>query len=301
MAHRSTHTHPTRLPLLLLLGLLLGCTEKKILQPSDFCRFVKTSVEGEGKLETAVVTYQRKGGVEVSLVAAVHVGDEAYYDALESLFAGQQAVLYELIADPEAIKSPERSQSGVSFLQRFLKSMLELEFQLDAIDYTRDNFVHADLDPETFVELQEKRGESIFTFMWDLMKEEMKRMEKGEGSEITAFTLLAAMLTDDHAKSLKYLIAQELERMMETLAGVDVDEEGKRKESVIVTDRNRKAIQVLKRELAKDRKRLCIFYGAAHMPDLEQRLMRDLGFTKKSQRWLTAWDVRAKKPAKSSR
>ncbi len=87
---------------------------------------------------------------------------------------------------------------------------------------------------------------------------------------------------------------------METMAGVVVDEDGKRKESVIVTDRNRKAIQVLKRELAKDRKRLCIFYGAAHMPDLEQRLV-DLGFTKKSQRWLTAWDVRAKKPAKSPR
>ena len=34
-------------------------------------------------------------------------------------------------------------------------------FQLDGIDYNAGNFVHADLDTETFHRMQEERGESI--------------------------------------------------------------------------------------------------------------------------------------------
>ena len=40
---------------------------------------------------------------------------------------------------------------------------------------------------------------------------------------------------------------------------------------------------------------LAIFYGAAHMQDMESRL-KELGFEKAGQTWVTAWDIPAAKP-----
>ncbi len=41
----------------------------------------------------------------------------------------------------------------------------------------------------------------------------------------------------------------------------------------------------------KKHQRIAIFYGAAHMPDMEERLLA-MGFTKTGERWLRAWDLR---------
>ena len=51
---------------------------------------------------------------------------------------------------------------GYSLLTAFGRAApLNLDYQLDDIDYTRPNFVHADLDAETFQQLQSERGESF--------------------------------------------------------------------------------------------------------------------------------------------
>ena len=103
---------------------------------------------GSFSLETAVVTYRNDQGARVDLVAAIHVGDRAYFDALNRMFAGYDAVLYEVVK-PAGMEVPapgERADNPVSSLQRFIKDMLGLEFQLDQVDYRAKNFVHADLD-----------------------------------------------------------------------------------------------------------------------------------------------------------
>src|SRR5690606_20035738 len=38
------------------------------------------------------------------------------------------------------------------------------------------------------------------------------------------------------------------------------------------------------------KKNLGIYYGAAHLPHLERRLVDDLGFEKTGQEWIVAWD-----------
>ena len=69
---------------------------------------------------------------------------------------------------------------------------------------------------------------------------------------------------------------------------------------MLLTDRNKRCMEILAERLEKGDKNLGIFYGAAHMPDFEQRLLK-LGFKKTDQRWMTAWDIRPrnkdKKPA----
>jgi len=83
---------------------------------------------------------------------------------------------------------------------------------------------------------------------------------------------------------------------MERLTAGLNDEKG----SVILTDRNKVALKVLARELAAGKKKLAIFYGAAHLPDLEERMIEKMGFERKATRWVTAWKlperVELKKP-----
>ena len=114
-----------------------------------FLRFVDGGAAG-GRLETSDVTYRNADGVTVRLVSAVHIGEKAYYEAMAKSFEGDDAVLYELVkpkdAPPPLPGERPASGSGVGEIQRMLKEVLKLDFQLDAIDYSARNFVHADLD-----------------------------------------------------------------------------------------------------------------------------------------------------------
>jgi hypothetical protein len=53
-------------------------------------------------------------------------------------------------------------------------------------------------------------------------------------------------------------------------------------------------MKVLDEQLSKGRKKVAIFYGAAHMPDLQKRLVRDLGYQQHSTAWMRAWDIKRK-------
>jgi hypothetical protein len=61
--------------------------------------------------------------------------------------------------------------------------------------------------------------------------------------------------------------------------------------SVIITERNNRALAVLDREVAKGRRNLGIFYGAAHLSLMEADLERR-GYHRTGERWLTAWDIK---------
>jgi len=262
----------------------------------DKSKFLLFHDEGKdtGALKTSIVTYRNKDGVEVSLVSAVHVGDKKYYDDLEDDFRRYDALLYEMIK-PEGVSPSSRGNEGggsiISVLQRGMKTALDLEFQLDGIDYSSPNFVHADMDPTTFFRLQKKKGEGIFSLMLKSMQAEMKRQKNGKGKPPGVFDLIRAFASEDSARSLKYLFARQMEGMEDIMAGFEGDGE-----SVIVGERNKVAIKVLKREMKAGKKKIGIFYGAAHMPDMEERMVKELGFTQSGKpRWLIAWDIRKKK------
>ena len=125
---------------------------------SRFIRFVDEG-GGEGRLETAIVTYLGPQGQRLDLVSAVHVADRVYYDKLQALFEDYDSLRYEMVK-PKHMQpqgNNRRRQGLISFFQRGLKNVLKLEFQLDGLDYLRPNFVHADLDAETFTKLSKDR------------------------------------------------------------------------------------------------------------------------------------------------
>ena len=61
--------------------------------------------------------------------------------------------------------------------------------------------------------------------------------------------------------------------------------------SAIITERNKKAFEVLRREIAKGRKKIAVFYGAGHLPDMQRRLEQDFGMQQTGTDWVTAWSL----------
>jgi arsenate reductase-like glutaredoxin family protein len=225
----------------------------------------------------------------VDLVGAIHVGEQEYYEQLNRLFDDYDAVLFELVA-PEGTKIPRggRKSSGgsaITYLQKMLKNTLDLEFQLEHVDYTKKNMVHADMSPREFAESMEKRGESFFKMFFKMMGQAMA-MQSKSSHQMSDAQLIAALLSRDRAFQLKRLLAvqmQDVEMHLAMLYGP----EG----STIITERNKKALQVLEREIKNGKKKLAIFYGAGHLPDFEARLKEDFGLKRQNQRWLAAWKL----------
>lgn len=285
-------TPTTRACQLALLLALAGCDQAPTppANPtiSDFARFVDAG-EQRGQFEVAVVRYRHPSrDVTVDLVSAVHVGDQGYYDTLSKRFEGYDALLYELVA-PEGTKpvAGEGGASFVSILQTWMKNTLELQFQLDAIDYHKPNFVHADVSPADMQRMWAERGESIWTLLWRVIA--MSGQIQQEGTTMSTHDLFAALFAKDRARRLKYLLAQQLESIEQALAVFGDGENAS--DSVLVGARNQKALAVMDAEIGRGRKRLGIFYGAAHMPDIEQRLQRERGFRFERHEWLPAWLV----------
>ena len=248
-------------------------------------------------LQTAIVSYVGKNPkgqpVVVDLVGVVHIADRAYYEKLNKLFVSYDAVLYELVA-PKGTKVPKgggekRIRHPLTAMQRMMQSVLQLDYQLDQIDYTKKNFVHADMSPDEFAESMKERDES-FLKMFFRMIGQSAAMQGRPGSMSDA-QLLAALFAKDRSLQLKRLMSRQFEQMEVMLVGF-----GGPDGSTIITERNKKALSVLESELASGKKRLAIFYGAGHLSDMDQRMRANFGMSRVKATWLTAWGMEDKSP-----
>lgn len=271
--------------------------EKNVAEKND--KFVRLAREKNGQpvaLETALVRLARKDNVKhgpvVDLVAAIHVADASYYRRLNEEFKGYEAVLYELIA-PENLKVPQGKNPGgghpVSLVQNWLKDVLNLEFQLRGIDYTRNNMVHADMSPDQFAESMRQRGESALTVLARMLGYELARRSQGKNNS-SDWQILAAFFEKNRALALKRALAEQFEDSEAAMAALEGPQG-----STLISGRNQKALEVLRRELTAGKKKVAIFYGAAHMPDLAKRLSKEFGLVPIETRWLAAWNLRAEK------
>jgi hypothetical protein len=267
---------------------------------ADDVRFLRFADDGKsgGRLETSIVTYRNDAGAVVRLVAAVHIGEKSYYEGLNDTFRSDDAVLYEMVKpkDAGAPKPNTPSKSGIGQFQHFLKDSLNLDFQLDDVDYARPNFVHADLDAETFTKMQDERGESMFTLMLRQMMDQMSKGNSAEGIDTSNVVdeLITSICRPDSERQLKLLLARHMGDMEKAAAGL-----GGPDGSVILTERNKAALKVLSSSLAAGKKKISIFYGAAHMPGMSETLIKELGFKPVSIEWRMAWDlaIRADQPS----
>ncbi|MCF6263122.1 MAG: hypothetical protein L3J24_05995 [Xanthomonadales bacterium] len=99
--------------------------------------------------------------------------------------------------------------------------------------------------------------------------------------------LLLALFSSTLERDLKVIAAQQIIEMRPTMDALE-GESG----STIITTRNLKALQVLKQEIEKGHKKLAIFYGAAHMPGIEEGLVEEFGMKLDQINWVDGWDLR---------
>lgn len=272
--------------------------------PSKFIRLAEDGKDG-GSFQTAITSYEDDKGRKVDLVAAVHIADPAHYQQIQRELDRHGRVLYELVASPDVRPTPgqkHESHSPVSFVQRAMTRGLQLAFQLDSIDYQRDNFVHADLTPAGFEQEMEKRGQNVLDQIFGLMSREMQRAREQADDEEAAeeeagekaskdddeIDVVAAFRRGEGRHALRLMFARQLAGVLGA-DGAPPPEEGTG--TVLLEGRNEHAVEVLKEQLDDGQKDLAIYYGAAHMPGIERALTEKLGFRKTGQRWLVAWDL----------
>jgi hypothetical protein len=272
-------------------------------RPANQFARIKQDASGQAvAFETAIVRYlpeSGQGDLVVDLIGAVHVGDRAYYEKLNKRFEDYDVVLYELVAPPgtRIPKGGRRTGDGVNpigLLQQIMKTVLDLELQTERIDYTKKNFVHADLSPEGMAEAMRNRGETgltvILNIVSDLLKQQnLQQLGKAGAPGDDEPDILSMLIDPTGGSKLKRLMAEQLINFSTGEGGL-----GRTLNTILVTDRNQAAMKVLQSQIGKGRKKIAIFYGIAHLSDFEKRLHDSLGLKRSSEQWLTAWDLRIK-------
>jgi hypothetical protein len=242
-------------------------------------------------LETAIVRFVAAPGSKyegriVDLVGVVHIGQLEYYKDLNSRLSKYDVVLYELVAPDGTRIRPqdlEERRSILASMQTGMKDMLNLEYQLEHIDYMAKNFRHADMSPDEFMEDMASRGDGLWKMAARMMGAGLATQAANGGDA----GMLMALFSTDRSKALKQVMAKQLTDVEAVTAGMD-DETG---DNTLIKGRNRKAFEVLRKELDAGKKTVAVFYGAGHLNDMAERLERDFGFKPTTTTWLAAWDL----------
>ncbi len=276
-----------KLPLILAAALTLAAPAKEAPseenKATDFIRVHRTG--SKALLQPAATTYQ-KNEVAVTLLGAVHLADKSYFHDLNTRFQAYDRVLFEMIGGDHiaAFKKLEAEGKDIAHTPlgktyQAISTFLNLAHQKTEIHYTAKNLIHADLTMEEYQKLQKERSESLLDFALEAEK------NANPAHQPTTPELTAA-LSSGNANQAKLLLIDSLANGDEALAGL-------LEPTVIITDRNAKALAVLEAQIKVGHRSLAIFYGAGHFPDMEKSLLKK-GYKKTKQEWLTAWSVSLK-------
>jgi len=269
-------------------------------KPSEHFMRIRKDYRGRlTALETSITRYELENAqgetVTVDLIGAVHIGEKEYYEALNKRFEQYDSMLYELVA-PEGTVVPKggRASDGIptnplAAMQVGMQETLGLEFQLELIDYNKDNFKHADMSPEEFSESMVANDESLLKYGLKAIGQSMA-MQAAGGQSTDSIGMLMAAFSSNKEMHMRRMFAKQIKKMeagMVIFQGKDG--------STIVTHRNAKCMEILQQEIASGKTNLAIFYGAAHLPDMERRMFSDFKAKRGGQDWLEAWRLREKK------
>lgn len=275
--------------------------EAKAIKPKNkFLRLSRDQDEELVSMDTAVVRYVPKEGGDgpvVDLIAVVHFGEKAYYEQLNKQFEQYDALLYELVA-PEGRQVPKPGQTSnhpLAVVQNGMKDVLKLEHQLEHIDYRKSNMIHADMTPEAFSQKMSERNESFFQILMKSLGQGIAQQGQKPKQADGGLGLLAVWFSPYRATVLRKMMAEQFEDLDSSMKFLDGPDG-----STIITERNKVALDVLKKQVDSGKRRIGIFYGAGHMPDFERRLIEDYGLKRDQERWLVAWDLVHKPAGKSA-
>ena len=261
-------------------SLVLAQAQEESVDKRPFMRFAEQP-DG-GHLDVMAATY-RKGDVTVTLHGAVHIADAEHYAALQKRFEAFEVLLYELIADTDLKPYPGMERDTDDWFSAFQVGMgkgMQLAHQVDSVDYRKPNFVHADMTPEEWEEALDKLGKSL---IGELISGGTPEPDREAEAKKRQLDIVGAFRTGRGAHEVRIMGARMIAEPDKSNA----------EPTVLIEGRNKKCLAVLEKQLALGKKKIGIYYGAAHMADMERRLTKEMGFTKVSEEWIVAWDCSA--------
>lgn len=256
----------------------------------------------------------QKLGPAIWLAAVMHVGEPDYYKALQKFLGTQTVVLYEGInaeAHPRHVHdstdaaprspAPHADTNGYS-MQSTLARSLGLVFQLEAIDYDQTNFLNSDLSVQQIQRVMsggmplgprgKEGGGSSFDTLLQIM----------DGSSFLGSLFKVGMGFIAASPELQAVAKLTLIEAVGRLKGDLSDVQGlppdwKELIKVLIEARNKNLMDDLRDELKKipSSGSVAVFYGAAHMDDLEKRVTDELHYRPADETWLTAFSVDLRK------
>jgi hypothetical protein len=242
-------------------------------------------------------------GPAIWLTGVSHIGDTNYYAELQKHLDARTVVLYEGVGGPHGKPKPKpatgeaaAAAGGMSSLQSFMASSLGLAFQLEAIDYSGDNFRNSDLTVEELRKLMEEQSELRGRNGGQQEFESLLQMM--EGRSMWSALLQAGMSFLGGSAKLRGMSKLTIIEALGSMDG-DLAQMGglpasmKDLMEVLIQKRNQKVMKDLATEVkrAKAGDSISVFYGTGHMPDMEKRLASELHYQPADQEWFTAVSV----------
>jgi len=174
-------------------------------------------------------------------------------------------------------------------IQAELAKALGLAFQLDGIDYDRSSFRCSDMSMDQLARAMEAEGLDMAPLEGSLAASSLP-------GRITVFILRIVRTLDIFFDG---MIADALKVMLIELFSDEAFLEQSMRQfgdgfaRVLIEQRNQVVVDDLKVivENERDVRSLAIFYGAAHMPDMSERLIQQLGYRPEGEQWFTAFEV----------
>jgi hypothetical protein len=247
--------------------------------PDDFVRTAHHA-DGTGSLDVGVAAYEQPGsGRRVYLVGAVHVAHIETFAAQQSLLDSMDLVLWEGVGASEKPEPEVLERFDVLFKsQVMLKNVLDLDFQLEQIDYERSFWRNSDMSINEVEAALTERGLPL------IPNEEVFRAVFG-----TLFKLVDPESIPRNPTVGKMYRAS----IAPLMADIDavMDQAGSRGlKEVLIELRNEVVIEDLVDVLAEPGpERIGVYYGAAHLPGMDRALRDEMGLDYLGVHWIPAW------------
>ncbi len=221
------------------------------------------------------------------------VDDDRRRFVLTSLGADRAAGGSDADADIEVTSETPVSATFVETdqdnIQAELAKALGLAFQLDGIDYDRPHFRCSDMSMDELQRAMEAEGLDMAPLEGSLGTASLP-------GRIAVFFLKLMRVVDIFFDG---MIADGMKVMLIELFSDDAFMEqsmrqfGDGFERVLIDQRNQIVVDDVRKILRSERdvESVAIFYGAAHMPDMAERLAEQLGYRPEAEQWFTAFEV----------
>ncbi len=195
---------------------------------------------------------------------------------------GGQGVNADIIRTSESLTQGKSKSASPEGIQTQLANALHVEFQLDAMDMTKEGWINADIDINELQSQLAEYGEG-----------DAQILKLIEGNSFQAKLIGFVLKFVERSPTMSSMMKLAMIDMLALAESSDMFAQFDAIEKVILVGRNQIVIEYLNKELVAnpDAESIAILYGAAHMAGIEETLVTEMGYTFESDSWTPAMTV----------